>query len=80
MLDPYTISVDHFTLDLEIDPDSAPTKSLSSLAGSNSEDDEPKNQGLESDFSSFFIHTPHLLNIKTMLMNDVKDTTVPFLG
>ena len=55
MLDPYAISVDHSALELDIDPDSLPTKSLSSLAGSDSEDedDEPKYKGLAFDFSSF---------------------------
>ena len=37
MLDPYAISVDHSALD---DLDLSPTKSLSSLAGSDSEDDD----------------------------------------
>lgn len=44
MLDPYAISVDHSALDIDI----SPTKSLSSLAGSDSEDedDEVNDQAL----------------------------------
>lgn len=49
MLDPYAISVDHSVLD----PDISPTKSLSSLAGSDSEDedDEVNDKGLDINFS-----------------------------
>ena len=49
MLDPYAISVDHSALD----PDLSPTKSLSSLAGSDSEDedDEVNDQARALDFS-----------------------------
>jgi hypothetical protein len=49
MLDPYAISVNHSALDLDL----SPTKSLSSLAGSDSEDDddEEKEQALASNFS-----------------------------
>jgi len=49
MLDPYAISVDHSALDLDI----SPTKSLSSLAGSDSEDedDEANDQALALNFS-----------------------------
>ena len=49
MLDPYAISVDHSALDLDI----SPAKSLSSLAGSDSEDcdDEVNDQPLGLNFS-----------------------------
>jgi len=49
MLDPYAISVDHSALDLDI----SPTKSLSSLAGSDSEDEDDKvnDQALDLNFS-----------------------------
>jgi hypothetical protein len=51
MLDPYAISVNHS----ELDPDLSPTKSLSSLAGSDSEDEdgdgELKDPGLGLAFS-----------------------------
>ena len=55
MLDPYAISVNHSALELGVDLDLSPTKSLSSLAGSDSEDededDEVKRQALGLDFS-----------------------------
>jgi hypothetical protein len=49
MLDPYAISVDHSALELDI----SPTKSLSSLAGSDSEDedDEGNDQAPDLNFS-----------------------------
>jgi len=49
MLDPYAISVDHSVLE----PDISPTKSLSSLAGSDSEDedDEVNDQALDLNLS-----------------------------
>ena len=54
MLDPYAINVDH---ELDVDLDVSPTKSLSSLAGSDSEDenDELNHQapGLDFSLSSF---------------------------
>jgi hypothetical protein len=52
MLDPYAISVDHSVLD----PDISPTKSLSSLAGSDSEDEDDgvNDQALDLNFSPSF--------------------------
>jgi len=49
MLDPYAISVDHSVLDIDI----SPTKSLSSLAGSDSEDedDDVNDKALDINFS-----------------------------
>ena len=49
MLDPYAISVDHSALELDL----LPTKSLSSLAGSDSEDEdeEANDQALDLNFS-----------------------------
>ena len=47
MLDPYAISVDHSVLD----PDISPTKSLSSLAGSDSEDEDDGVNGQAQDIN-----------------------------
>jgi hypothetical protein len=69
MLDPYAISVNHS----ELDPDFSPTKSLSSLAGSDSEDegDELKHRvlGLDlspnpSSFNPYATSTQHQLSLR----------------
>jgi hypothetical protein len=53
MLDPYAISVNHSALEPDLDLDLSPTKSLSSLAGSDSKDDEELAVGLDFSPSSF---------------------------
>lgn len=59
MLDPYAISVDHSALDLDI----SPSKSLSSLAGSDSEDEDddqaPALNFSPSSFNPFATSTQH---------------------
>jgi len=88
MLDPYAISVDHSVLDLDI----SPTKSLSSLAGSDSEDEdvEVNDQALALNFSpsSFnpyatstqYQNYPHVGRGSPFLREDGKAGTALSLG